>query len=82
MPVLRAHDSLGRLLQPGDRVAVPIPAESPAETTWRGGTFGTNWFHPWKLEREALILLSRGGETITALAAVCQRLGSREEISW
>ena len=61
MPILSARDSLGQLLVPGDRVAVPTSTgTTPAETVWVGGSL--LGFSPSKVDREALVLLYPPGE--------------------
>lgn len=49
---------------------------------WIGGS--VLGFSPYKaVEPEALILLSlETGQSMTALAAACRRLGSRQEVAW
>lgn len=81
MPILTAKDSLGQLLRPGDRVAVPTnPDASPEEMIWIGGAL--LGFDPWKYPHVArvLALFLRRRRQRRPAGRLCRRLGSRHEM--
>src|SRR5207237_1781669 len=78
VPVLSARDRNGRVMVPGDRVAVPISGDSPESMEWAAGSvlgFGT-----W--DKEALVLLlpvTQASPPVRLAPTSCWRLGSRGE---